>query len=593
MRGRRQGAWALALVIMVWAGARAVAAQDMPEEAVARRYDLRGVLLSDVPVFDQVDARPQLSSARLEALRAETYDPGLGPVAALDEDEVVELLAAAAQRADPGASTALRNGWLQVRSTSDGHAAVAQALRTLRAVAEESVMVDVHRLDDRAGLRGHGPILDARQAGELLRALRGTLEARQSVPLGRNVQLGDSGVISCLYDEDVSGAVLHAFDPTVTVVALGLELGVRIDRACDGERYVLRTWGRDGGPEGPMPLSRAGGPVPRVLETPVVPTARFCASGLVPPGGALLLDHGGGGGGAVLLHLRTASRPAAPGGSVPLGTLALPPSRQWWTWAADPEPSAGLRSSPHDPRIKTWMGEAGAVFDEFADGGFGAEGLAFFGPTALPGVGGPDAEELARVVAELRTAAPPRSITVDLRYGLVERGGLEAVLERGTLDRWAARAEGRLSGAAIAGETLVLVGGTERGYVRDLDMQVSFSGASPPDPIVSSIFEGVSLWCAPVVRPDGRIAGGLRFSLRRSPGAIRTVETQVLRGQWLDRGLPLPSTVGSHPIGLPRVQRAVVVTVMDAVPGEWTLVSARPLGGSEESLVVAVRMEAR
>lgn len=594
MGGGTVRAFAVAACLASQLQAAGGALQSGDLDQVTHMYDLRSILAADAPVLHDLNTMLHKSSAWLECLEPETYDPGLGDHASLDAAEIVDLLKLASRGADGDARFDVRSGWLRVLATAEGHEVVVEAVELLRSAAQESIEVEVYRLDDDRIPIGTPAILDLRSAETLLGAVDDTLVCRQTIPLGRNVRVGDGAIIAYLSDEDLEGWWTHACDPTVSIVRAGLELGVRVDRASDGESFVVRGWGRDGGPLPAIDASRTEGRVPRTIETLTVPTSQFIGSAILPPGGALLLDHDGGHHGAVIVRIRSAVDGGAPDGLTPLGMLALPPFRRRPPLGGEAEPSSGLLYWLDDSALDEWCSDNETLRRHYEGPGRAPDQPGLppkFGSSALSGLPGYRDGASREALDGLRTCVQIRTVALEVRYDLVERGGLESVVDEETLDVFAASAGGRLLGTAIDGDSLVLVGGRERAYLHDLDIQISNSGTSPPDPTVSAIFEGVSLWFAPVLRPNGSVAAGIQFRMRRSPGEFRSIETSTYLAEVEKKGRLVDGFVRSHPIRLPRVQRADSRTMIDAPPGQWTLVTARPLAGSGETLVVVARMD--
>ncbi|MEM9379359.1 MAG: hypothetical protein AAGB93_05355 [Planctomycetota bacterium] len=586
----RVGRFAAVALFGLGTTASALPRQAEEEQVLVRRLDMRAVLDAGVSLPNDVPVALHQSSAWVDTLEPDTFDPGLGPAAGLDAFGIKSFLWSALDASGVAGRVDLdwRGGWLRVETAASAHPVVAEAAALLRAAARESVEIEVYRIDD-ARLPADTPaLLDSSQAAALLENVRDALVCRQEVPLGRNLRVGNGAYITYLSDEDRERPL--GVDPVVSVVRAGLEFGVRADRAVDDGHFVLRTWGRDGGPTGERRRARTRGRVSRTIEQLTVPTSRFCGSAIVPVGGALLLDHDGGAAGAVLVHVRSTTPETAHAGLTPLGALALPPLRYEPPALPEAEPSGGTSYIDHE-YFEGWYGDTRSIAEAYEEAGV-LDGAApvppRYGSFALSGLPRCPDEPIGDLLDELLSAAEIRTIALDARYDLVDPAELESTLGVGGLERFATQAAGRLAGAALDGDTLLLVGGEERGYLMDLDVQISAGGGSPPDPIMSSIFDGVALWFSPFVRPSGEVAGRLRFHMRACPGALRRAATSewIREARW-----PLVASkhVRSHDIRLPRVRRANVLTFLDAKPGEWTLVSARPLAGSGKTLVVVAR----
>lgn len=575
-----------------------------PLETSRRWYELRDIVeAARLDPSAGVDLRTHLSSAWLDQFEPSGMLDLDGERASMDAEELLEFVRAALLGA-PDVEVdwiAAHAGRMALVANERAHEVAAQTLDVLREATAEAVTVDIFRIDGDQIPATTGSHLGAEAAAELVAAIPGTLVARERVRMGIPAAVSDAEWATVLYDYDVEVAqFVVASDPTVTIIRSGLEVAVRVDRAADGRRFVVRAWGRDGTLDGkPRTLKiESLGNAP--IELPRVRTSLWTASAILEPGGALAIDHDGGGETALVVRVAADGRHPVPSESViPLGELGLTPMR-----VAIPElevvaPSGG-HSAADDAgvfRAAPWEVEAlpssyatEIIQSELREGRAAIldSRVVLFDPT-LPG------DELRASVDALRRELGISTIGVDVRYDFVPAAELTRVLEDGGPLAFASKAKHRLLGSVVENDSLLLVGGVESAYLQDFDIQVA-QAAVIGDPIIGGFFEGFALWCAPFRTPGGGISSWFEVRAQGGDEAIRGVATSIfVRNEKGDPSGPTPEGTFEERlwIELPVTHRASTRTRIQARDGDWSLVAARRVAETDRALVVVARMSAK
>lgn len=568
----------------------------------ARWYDLRAIVAAGAPAPAGVDLRLHLSV--FDGSSAEGPDVALGTESSL----TMELCVAAIEAAIGADSAAklvgidARAGLIRVTGNDAAQAAAARTVVALGEVMDDSVNVEVFRIDDALLPHGMESVLDSATASELIEGLDGIAAHRRSVRVGRSAGLGEENSTTVLYDYDVEiaqGAV--ATDPMVIALSTGFRVGVRVDRASDGRRLVVRVWGRDGELAAPLERFAIASMGDTPIELPEVATSMWTSSAIVEPGAAIVIDHDGGGRSALVIRVSAPKGSMAPAALLPLGELALRPMRPSVPFLAAASPSGG-RPWPRDdmdlarglaPRLHLEDGAPAAfiqvAFEEILQGGLALPfGSALLLPTPFA-TDGPAGE----ILEGLREALPVATTAVDLRYSVLPSSVARTELESGNLQALADSADGRLLGCGVDNDALMLVGGVEYAYLMDYDIQIA-AGAIVGDPIVHHVFEGIAVWCTPLRNADGRISAWFDVQAHAPTPRMRSVDTSSYHPGGGDGDKDLPVTTGTfeldQKIQLPVTHRAAIRTLVQASEGEWSLVMAQPLTGTDTTLIVLTRM---
>lgn len=582
--------------------ARAAARAQDPDDHVRRWYDLRAIISTSVTVETLIDLRLHLESAWIDALEPDFYDIPTGPEQILHMHESLEAIAAAVDAAPQAdvADLTLHAGRLLVVGNEAAQDTVERAIEALHSAVSDTVSIELYRLDgDRIPLTTSA-VLGAGAASELIARLGDSPVAVETLRTGRRARLGDSAVTTFLADYDVEVAqYMKAADPVVSVLATGIEVGVRVDRAADGRRFIIRTWGRDGAIDGPIRVLRLDAIGGAKIELPRVSTSLWTASAIVEPGGALVIDHDGGGRSALILRIPASGVTVTPHALIPLGELSLPPMRPMVHELSAATPSGGA------PRLENkgefefvqWDDDYTlASLVEDALDNILANGVArMFGSALLLSAPETDTREAREAVDALQMELAIGTITVDVRYGYVAPRDVGPVLNEGGAAAFAETATGRLLGAVIENDALLLVGGTESAYLQDHDIQIA-AGVMVPDPIVAGFFEGIAIWCAPVRLGNDGVIAWFDVQAQASDGTPRGIKTSIFvpsAGVQGDAARTLGTFEETLAIELPVTHRATARTLVESRDGEWTLVMARQLPGTERMLVVVARMNVR
>ncbi|MEM6671432.1 MAG: hypothetical protein AAF726_01230 [Planctomycetota bacterium] len=574
------------------------AALPAADDFVLRWHDLRAFFASNASTLPGVDLSLHLSSARIDALEPESYDVWTGPEARLKRDDAARLIQAAID-ATPGAevrSVVSRDGLVRVTGNEAAQAAAASAVAALSAAGADAAVVEVHRVDRDAIPSGAGAVLDRSAVAALLESDGVALAARSTARIGRDSRLGEPEIRSFVWDYDVEAAQgALGVDPAVSVLRTGLEVGARVDRAADGQRFVVQVWGRDGSIADPIrtiDLEALGG---TPVELPEVATSVWAMSGIVEPGGAILVNDGDDG----ALLLRITGDAEAPAGLVPIGANAIPGMRPQIPWLPRTSPTGGLPiiDGANDALESFGFADVGAfeavLSDAFIEVTVAGHAQRYGTSLVLTG---PDevtapAREAARALAE---ALPEQAASIELRYDLVPAAELAAAIADPTA--FAAAAESSISASSIVGGAALLVGGVETAYLQDFDVQVA-QGAQVPDPNIGIAFDGFALWCAPLPGANDARPVWFDFQLHANDPETRTLELANYTPAPTDGAKDLPRAMGTFDrtlsVELPTTSRAAARTLLNVADGVWTNVTAQPMPGTDQALVVVARVVTR
>ena len=577
----------------------AITASPLAAQAAdsARLHDLRAVLGADTPDRGSVDLRLPVSASDIDRIYPD--DPPLlaGEVPYLVDAEVCLRLVRAAIEADPAAEAEdVRSlpGRVLVVGNGAAHAAADRVVRALTAATAPRVAIEVVRIPRGDLERAPEAVLDASEAAALLEGHTAAPRATATAAFGRSEFIGRTTWTAHLRDFDVEvaqGAI--AADPTVTRFPTGETLGLRIDPSAGGD-LVVRVWGRACAPRSPLRTIELPGFGGSALQLAEIDTSIFLASGIVPSGGALCVDAGDGD----VLVVRARDGGEGDGAAtLRLGALATEGMFLAPIQLSTIVPSRGL--DPAEERLfptgsRRWSG-----------GGLGARGVldallrrpdlagaAVFVGTLAVGPWGPAVRDAVQAEAAALEAGVG-TYAFEFASGAVPSADVAALTsDPARLAAFADGAPGRMAGAALHGDTLMLLAGTERAYLQDHDVQVA-AGAVVADPIVEQTFDGARVWCAPLGLVDGEVRALLDVRAqegRLDPG-VREVRGYVPREVDGDEGEAL-MTGGFRatlPIEVGTTRAQGTRTLASLAPGEWETVTAQPIAGTDTTFVLAVR----
>lgn len=572
-------------------------AQD--DSSVRHWYDVRDILAASAAVYPLVDSRLHLTSAWIDQLEPDAYPTYGLDAESLTADALETTLedVIAARGADVE-SIRHRAGRFVVDGSRSAHAAVVETLAGFRDVVHDRRTVEVYRVPEERIPDDGRSLLGSAAAERLLAGLQDTLVARESFRIGHPGRVADIRDVAYLQDYDVEVAQFAAnSDPVVSILHCGVDVGLRIERASDDARIVLRTWGRDGELDGALRVVEVPSLGESPIELPRMRTSSWTASAILEPGGALVLDHDGGGAAGLIVRVLD-DGPKASRARVALGELVLPPMRPGLPDLPLVDPSQGRASPPDAPSFARdlWEDEADRatyVLRELrADDRsavstpLGSELLFHDAPA--------QADVARRIRAMLLEGLAVSNIEFDVRYAVLPLDEARALREPDALPDFVESATGRLRGSAVEGDALRLIGGTETAHVQDHDVQIA-QAATIADPILHGVFEGVGLWCTATRAPDGRVAAWFDVQWQRMDDPMRDLRTAAFVPSAEERERPHPrgEFVAQLVIELPILHRATTRTQVIADPGAWTLLCVRRIAGTENALVVAARTTAR
>lgn len=567
-------------------------------------HDLRQLAAMGTEGLRGVDMRLHVTAGQIDQLEPGAWDVPMS----VDEELSLDDCLSAVERAilaDPTAQledVRLFRGRVQIVGNASAQAIAERTLASLQALAAELVKVDVLRISPERLPEGSGPILSPEETTLLFERVGGVSQLSQDVPMGRRTILGQEMTTSYVADYDVEvaqGAMVP--DPTVSIVRSGISVGMRVDRAADDKRIVVRVWGRDGDLVSPMPsISQtvfAGAPI----ELPAVRSGLFVASGIIEPGGAIALHHGGGKTGTVVLRIKTGKRNASyPSETVILGEHMLGDMRRNPVYLPQANPTGGWSREDNDLASQTapWADEnIGAR--GFADEVLGlprlSESLVPFGSRALYVGADDERSQLRQSFADYAATAPRHTFQISAAYAAISADEAAALRASADYSAFAKSAENRLGGAILEGDTLILVGGTEAAYLSDYDVQIA-QGAAIADPIISTIFEGMGFWCSPVAAIDGSCQVWFDLTYHAPGGTNRSMPIANYHANVGDASRDHAQATGRYKLDLEvqlRETRRVASRTLIALKADaWHLVTAQPIAGTKDVLVVVAKAAA-
>lgn len=591
----------LALALLALPLSALARAQD--EAATISWYDVRGLTAASSPGRTGVAMElPILLAIHLH--EPGDYDVPLPDDARVSVDACVDALERAVS-ADPSAEVEMLDvfgGRVRLVGNAQAHRIAARTLAALEALAEDAAVVDVLRIPRDRLPEDVGAVLEPERVARLLAELGDLPTLSEAVPLGRRATLGAADVTSFLADYDVEVAQgSMAPDPVVAVVRSGLELGVRLDRAADGRRLVLRAWGRDTILPDELRRHPQPGFADAVIELPSAAVGMFAGSAILPSGGAVLLQHGDG---AVLVRVTGEGAAAAfPSETVTLGEHLLGAMRADPVALSHAVPSGGLDRRDDELALATAPWAEGSVdAADFVDDVLGlqrpARTLIPFGSRALHVGADDDRSALRTALDEYAAASPMHTFELEVVHALLEPAAAAAMRAAGDYaPLLSAPGATRTRGAVLEGDSMLLVGGEEAAYLQDYDVQIA-AGSTICDPIVQSLFDGLALWASPVgPTADGGLRAWVDVQLQRTGESLRELPVVSYHPGAGDGNQTQPRASGTFELDLsvefPATRRVASRGLVTLSPGAWRLVTAQPLEGTGRTLVVAARARAR
>ncbi len=574
-------------------------AQD--EGASVRWYDVRSIPTPLDTGEPGVLMGLPITTAKHEDLEPDSYDVPLPEDVALDLQRVLDAVERAIE-ADPEAAVDaidLFNGRIRVTGNERAQERAARAVSALRTLANDEARVEVVQLPADRIPPGVGPLLTSGEIASLQDRFAGQPTLITTAPMGRRTIVGAGRTTTFLaeYDVEVAQAVMIA-DPVVSVIRSGLDVGLRLDRASDGRRVVLRAWGRDARLRTPIRKRAQEGFAGAEIELPEADAALFAGSALVEPGGGILIRCGAAD--AVLVRVLSSAGSGLPAESIAVGEHLVGSMRPDPPHFAPAEPSRGW--SPPDESLaeatRPWESDTVSAFD-FADRVLGlhriANGLISLGGMAL--YMGPDdrRSELRTGFDEYGAAAPVHTFAVEAAHGILSAEETAALAASGDVTGFV-RGATRVQGAVLEGDSMVLLGGAEAAYLKDYDAQIA-NGSAIHEPIVSAVFGGFSLWASPI---DATESGGMRawIDVQRQTfeDTLREIPISNFRADDPDSDDSPSRVSGTYTtdltVELPDTRRASARSVVSLEPDVWSLVTVQPMASDGRCLVVAARARA-
>lgn len=583
------------------------AASSFPEDTVVRWYDVRSLHAVGVVDPGGVDLRLPLRSSFLHDLEPDDYGVHLEEHDEPGPDGWLEGVLYDLDDRWPGSEfdAESRAGFLRVEASPLAHEEFAAVLGDLRRHVSRSVEVEVFVLPASVLSGDTRSVLGAEQATALLAGVEPLDYSRKSARLGQRVLLGGEGLAATLIDYDVEVAKKSRVpDPQVTVLYEGIHLGV-IVRESLGGGYRVRTWGRRAVPEDPprqIVLDHFGG---APLELPATSSALGVGSATIPNGGCLVLGQDWSPDGVWLIRVSEtdAGRSLQVGGSrfVPLGDLTSVPLLVGSPRLPHTQPSGGLFVP--EESIRQQLGETATerLFspDDLRDRvRERAADLELEGRIALVGHslylrGTPAFLDWASgEIGELHRGLVSETVELDVRFSTLKRGAALQLVSANDLARLVERLDQRLLGACRLGDSLLLLGGTERFYLKDHDVEIAESAAIP-DPIIDELFEGVSFWCRPSRVGGGTLSAWVDLQVHEAARDPRRLPISVWEPREVEQRDDDPAPTGTYTLNaqveLPATARAELTSNVLMKDGEWTLLCCTGLAGSDRSLVAVAR----
>lgn len=580
-----------------------------PDLEYVRRYDLRSLATATEPTEPGVDMRLHLSSSYLDTLEPDAWDVNLESAYESTPDTIAELVLQALgdSWSDGNWSVESDNGFLRVEGGDRTHTAVGLLLEQIHAQVLATVRLEVYQLDAQSIPPDVSSRLDASEAQALIDSQSGSLVAVQRSRLGQRIQVGRESIATRLYDYDVEVAQFaQVADAAVTVLRSGHHLGAVVLPE-PGGGYFLRLWGRVGElqPEPESPKLGHLGDSPLGLSAQN--TRLAIGSGSISEGGALLLGQSGAGSGAWLVRVKGDGQPAATAKPamprlIPLGELAAQALMRPSPWLSRANPSGGWsqQSETLTRRIANRdysffeAPELVSLLWDLRD----SEQLS--GTPTLLGtslwIHGSEAfaDRAEAWVRSRREASGCGSTRMEVRYDIVETGAASQLLNLASAADIARQLPKSLFSVGRFGDSVLLVDGSERFYLKDIDVEIA-QGAAIGDPIVGHTFQGVSVWTRTVPAPGGRLNSWVELQYQEDgPTSLSPVvhwEPVVTTNPKLGQ-TPTGSFQLKSAIELPSTQRAGLLTMLTQESGQWGLVGASQVSGTTRMLVAVARFQA-
>jgi len=564
------------------------------EEEVVRLYDLEALV--SVSTFDNelVDWRPNLESAMLDVIEPEGDLHSDEPEIPVDLERLIHAYLSW-DGTLPEGHIAIRGTRMVARATPAVHAGLERFLADLEEHLIRPVLFEAYVLPPLDVHQDRGAVLTAREVDDLLGACTVRGHARAIVPPGKRARLVAHRWTQALYDYDAEGPMLPdgAVDPIVTVVASGLELGCAARPSARGG-WLVRLWGRDA-ELGPMPRTSIEAYGGAEIELPSVHGTCAEASARVEDGGGLLIGQDWTGDGFWLVRVRSFEGDSERRVPKIVSTAGLT-TRPFLPWAprmGGPEPSGGLDPWPYEPPEqlledpKAPMVSYDDLLDLVAHGAFASTstGLQELNHAVhVPEV----AEQVRARIAELERQAGD-TLTCDLRFGFVPREMAGDAL-RGKLDvaGLVSFLDRRVLGACRAGAGIYVLGARQRNYLKDYDIEISGS-AHGPDPVISSLANGISFWCRPAPLQNGSVAAWTETSwiAPTRPSSMHAV--LAANGvDWWRNTVPPPFTAE---LELPQASRLLSRSMVVLEPGVWKLLCLSDVPFTEGTFAAVLRIE--
>ena len=577
------------------------------EDSSVRWYDIRGLQVAPLQDPDGVDLRLPLVATYLDYFQPDRYDVRLESDGAGGFDDWPSLIQTVLGEdgEDPGFSIDVAAGFLLVEGDARIHEQVAEILAEVGDQLTRTVELEVFVLPSIAISRDSRAVLTAAEANALLAAADPVEHSRKSAHLGQRVRLGSEGVAARLYDYDVEVAQkARIADPVVTVIRDGIEVGA-VATARLGGGFFLRAWGRrvePGAGSRQLALAHLAGVS---LELPEAESTLCVGSAVVPDGGGLLLGHDWSSDGIWLIRVRHGQpgrgEPASGSVFLPLSELTATPLVVPSPWLPRTAPSGGWEPPRHPlhrqlgdayetvfsaedlyDRVQTHVDQLGPVGSAVLLG----DSLYVRGSTEL-------LERSTADIRELTAALASETVEIDVRLGLVEPTAARELVAQEKPEVLAQRLGRRLIGACRLGDTLLVVGGKERFYLKDHDVEIAQASAIP-DPIVGNLFDGVSFWCRPNRVSSDTISAWVDLQVQ----GLATAPSQLSVLVWEPRE-PLQRDDDPAPSGtftdtaiveLPTTARADLCSAVRLVEGKWTLLCCTGFAGTDHAFVAVARI---
>ena len=561
-----------------------------------RMHDLRALELLAYPMDYGVDLRLPLQSSHLDTLES---DYGQSPQVPLEEaseasmDTWIGLLVDVleSEGVDELFEVEPRAGFLRIGASGPIHARVEEILTDLEAQLLRTAQLEAHLLPLGVG-QDLGPLLGPAETAALLAAHPPVATARTNAVLGRRTRMGTLRWQAELTDYDVEVAETSSVsDPQVTRLVDGLELGAIVVPQ-DADRVLVRVWGRSTLPAAAVEhvsiddQRNLGVRLPRQASTIVT------SASILRAGGSMLVGHDRHAEG--LLLVRVAGIDAAPSDApfVNVGALLAPPLIAKLPQVWGPQPSGGMYLEPPLDEVMEQLtarlfGSGWELVDYLrtALDEAGLEALVrVIGPVAFV----PDAGARTLVEKTVREwkSIGDRIVTLDLRFGTVDAETARAAQAgnwepQGLLEDLPVRA----TGSCRPGDAVMLVGGEERYYLQDFDVEIA-SHTSIGDPTVMDSFDGFTFWCCPAVGRGGRVVAWTDLVIVQALESVGRGNVAWESGERQDGRDPL---VHRASFELPSSARATHRSTASLPDGEWTLITVAELRGTDRCLVALLK----